>query len=448
MTEVPVIEHLGERVGLVRTKRLALICLIIMLSAFVSAKTLTVWLTGVNNEVLNIYRDLVEEKFTPVTGIEVEFTNLSWGDFENRFILAAATGDAPDVGGMGPLFAPELGIRGAVIDLRATFPDFDEVVKNLYPAVFRSLSYQGSVFGVHFDANFAMTGFQRDDILQQHGIGSLDTWDDVRKALPKLQANGSNLSLAWQLTTDLYEDVNMFMWQHGGDDYTPDLKASGYDQPEAIRGFTEYVELYTKHGIDRASPQIQAFADGSLFYFIQQPPWYSNLLVAHPQLQGKWSVVQVPGAVRDGVLHRESSVAGNALAIFRSSNMKEEAWSFIKWIISEPIQVEIAKRTLASSAGRLVLPADLNALAKVDLPERDIEVYKKALAEGTTSIYGLVAPRHRRRYLQFAAEEAILLNVSPEEALVKYAEEHNFEIKKKEVEYARFIQKLLEEQRK
>ena len=84
MTEVPVIEHLGERVGLVRTKRLALICLIIMLSAFVSAKTLTVWLTGVNNEVLNIYRDLVEEKFTPVTGIEVEFTNLSWGDFENR----------------------------------------------------------------------------------------------------------------------------------------------------------------------------------------------------------------------------------------------------------------------------------------------------------------------------------------------------------------------------
>lgn len=191
-----------------------------MLSAFVSAKTLTVWLTGVNNEVLNIYRDLVEEKFTPVTGIEVEFTNLSWGDFENRFILAAATGDAPDVGGMGPLFAPELGIRGAVIDLRATFPDFDEVVKNLYPAVFRSLSYQGSVFGVHFDANFAMTGFQRDDILQQHGIGSLDTWDDVRKALPKLQANGSNLSLAWQLTTDLYEDVNMFMWQHGGDDYT------------------------------------------------------------------------------------------------------------------------------------------------------------------------------------------------------------------------------------
>ncbi|MDD2430219.1 MAG: extracellular solute-binding protein [Firmicutes bacterium] len=431
-----------------KRKYLVSLSLLFLLSVFVFSKTLTVWLTGVNNEVLNIYKDLVDESFTAKTGIEVRFTNLSWGDFENRFILAAASGEAPDVGGMGPLFAPELGIRGAVIDLKATFDDFDEVTKNLYPAVFRSLSYQGSVFGVHYDANFSMTGFQRDDILQQHGVGSLETWEEVRRALPKLQANGSNLSLAWQLSTDLYEDANMFMWQHGGDDYTSDLKASGYYEPEAIRGFTEYVELYTKYNIDRASPVVQAFSDGSLFYFIQQPPWYSNLLLAHPQLQGKWSIVQVPGTLRDGVIHRESSVAGNALSIFKTSEMKEEAWDFIKWIISEPIQVEIATRTIASSGGHLALPADLNAITKVNLPERDILVYQRALEEGTTSVYGLVAPRHRRRYLQFAAEEAILMNVPPEEALMKYAQEHSFEIRKKETEYARFIQRMLEEQRK
>jgi hypothetical protein len=43
-------------------------------------------------------------------------------------------------------------------------------------------------------------------------------------------------------------------------------------------------------------------------------------------------------------------------------------------------------------------------------------------------------------------EEAILLNVPPEEALRKYTDEHNFEIRKKETEYSRFIQRLLEEQ--
>lgn len=429
-------------------KRVLSLILILLFSVLTTAKTLTVWVTGVNNEILNVYRELVRESYTVKTGIDVEFTNLSWGDFENKFILAAASGDAPDIGGMGPLFAPELGIRGALIDLKATFPDFNEVVKNLYPAVFRSLTYQGSVFGIHYDANFSMTGFQRDDLLRDYGIAGFETWDDIKKVLPKLQAKGSNLSLAWQLSSDLYEDVNMFMWQHGGDDYTPDLKKSGYDQPEAIQGFTEYVELYTKHRIVRNHPHIQGFADGSLFYFIQQPGWYSNLRLSQPQLAGKWSLVQVPGTLRQGGIDRTSSVAGNALGIFKSSKMKVEAWEFIKWITSNPIQTELAKRSMARVSGAMFLPADLDAITKIDLPAQDLAVYQKALKEGTTSIYGLVAPRHRRRYLQFAAEEAILNGVDPKAALLKYANEHNQEIRKKESEYSRFIKRLLEEQNK
>ena len=429
-------------------KRLVWLLLLCFLSFTANAKTLTVWVTGVNNEILNVYKELTRESFTAKTGIDVEYTNLSWGDFENKFILAAASGDVPDVGGMGPLFAPELGIRGAIIDLKATFPDFDEVIKNLYPAVFRSLSYEGCVFGIHYDANFSMAGFQRDDILREYGIETFDTWEEMKRALPKLQAKGSNMSLAWQLSVDLYEDANMFMWQHGGDDYTPDLKSSGYDQPETIRGFTEYVELYTKHRIARNIPHIQGFADGSLFFFVQQPGWYANLLLARPELTGKWSLVQVPGTLRDGVIDRKSSVAGNALTIFKGSKMKEEGWEFIKWITSTPIQIELAKRSMARVSGTMLLPANLEAITKIDLPSKDLDVYLKVLQEGTTSVYGLVAPRHRRRYLQFAAEEAILHGVAPDEAIKKYALEHNQELRKKEVEYSRFIKRLLEEQKK
>ena len=423
--------------------------LVLFLLSFVAgAKTLTVWVTGVNNEILNVYKELTRETFTSQTGIDVEYTNLSWGDFETRFIMAAASGDAPDVGGMGPLFAPELGIRGAVIDLKATFSDFDEVVAKLYPAVFRSLSYEGCVFGIPYDANFSMAAFQRDDILSELGVSSIDTWDEMRKILPKLQAKGSNMSLAWQLSTDLYDDLNMLMWQNGGDDYTPDLKRSGYDQPDTIRGFIDYVELYTKHKIARAHPQIQGFSDGSLFYFVQQPGWYANLKMSHPQLAGKWSLVQVPGIVKDGSLNRTSSVAGDALTIFKTSKMKTEAWDFIKWITSTPTQIELAKRSMARVAGTMVLPADLDAIMQVGLPQEDLAVYQNALQVGTTSVYGLVAPRHRRRYLQMAAEEAILYNVDPETAIRKYANEHNQELRKKEVEYARFIKVLLEQQKK
>ncbi len=421
---------------------------LILVSSFVSAKTITVWLTGVNNEILNVYKELTEESFTKKTGININFTTLSWGDFETRFILAAASGDAPDIGGMGPLFAPELGVRGAIIDLKATFPDFDQVVAKLYPSVFRSLTYRGSVFGVPYDANFSMAAYQRDDILSSYGIKTIDTWDEMRKVLPKLQANGSNMALAWMLSETLYDDANMFMWQHGGDDYTPDLKNSGYDQPNTIRGFVEFAELYTKYKIAREIPQMQGFRDGSLFYFVQEPGWYNNIQMSQPQLAGKWSLVQVPGTIRNGSLNRTSSVAGSSLSIFKTSKNKNEAWEYIKWITSTQVQIELAKRAREKVKGTMILPANLEAIMSIGLPNKDLSTYKKVLAEGTASIYGLVAPRHRRRYLLFATREAVIEGVNPESALLKYAKEHNQEIRQKEKEYARFIEKLLADQRK
>ncbi|HOJ46479.1 MAG TPA: hypothetical protein PLW82_04045, partial [Bacillota bacterium] len=67
-------------------------------------------------------------------------------------------------------------------------------------------------------------------------------------------------------------------------------------------------------------------------------------------------------------------------------------------------------------------------------------------AEGSrASMYGLVAPRLRRRYLQFAAEEVVLLGRDPEEAIRKAAADHNEEIRKKTIEYDRFIKRMLEE---
>lgn len=113
-------------------KKTLILALVLILSVLSLAKPLEVWLTGLTNEELSIFREIATD-YTKQYGVEVVFTNLSWSDFENRFILAAASGEAPDIGGMGPLFAPELGLRGAVIDLKATFPDFDEVVANLPP---------------------------------------------------------------------------------------------------------------------------------------------------------------------------------------------------------------------------------------------------------------------------------------------------------------------------
>ncbi|HHY19867.1 MAG TPA: extracellular solute-binding protein [Firmicutes bacterium] len=226
------------------TRRLSLVlAVILVLGVFTNAKTISVWLTGHSNEEMSIIREVTETTFTSKTGISVDYTNLSWGDFENRFLMAAASGEAPDVGGAGALFIPELGLRGALVDL-TTMPGFNEVYNRSYPAFYRSLQYKNVTFGVPYTATVS-TAFQRDDILNDIGIKSISTWDELRQVLPKLQAKNSNFALQWFLTDTLYADVNMFMWQRGADDYNDDLTKSGYDDPEAITAFTDYVELYT-----------------------------------------------------------------------------------------------------------------------------------------------------------------------------------------------------------
>ncbi|HHY19115.1 MAG TPA: extracellular solute-binding protein [Firmicutes bacterium] len=240
----------------------------------------------------------------------------------------------------------------------------------------------------------------------------------------------------------------MFMWQHGGDDYAPDLKSSGYDSPESIKAFKEYVEFYTKHNIPKEVPFFQAFSNGELFYMLQYQNTYTSLRSAAPQIAGKWSMVQVPGVYRDNKLVRTASAGGAALTIFEKSPMKKEAWNFIKWMTDEKVQAEFSRKVMATIPGSIFVPANRNAVLNLDMPKEDLLLMQRALDEGSASVYGLVAPRLRRRYLQFATQEAVLEGIDPEVAIRKAAAEHNAEIKKKEIEYSRFISNLLKQQQK
>ncbi len=429
------------------SKRLSIILAVLLcVGGFASAAdNITVWLTGHNNEEMAIIKDITQSSFTAKTGIEVQYTNLSWADFENRFLMAAASGDAPDVGGAGALFLPELGLRGALVDL-STMPGFQDLYNRSYSSFFRSLQYKGLTFGIPYNSTITVA-FQRDDILKDIGIKSITTWDELRQALPKMQARNTNFALQWFLTDTLYADVNNLMWQRGADDYNADLTKSGYDTPEAIKAFTDYVELYTKYKIPKEVPKFQAFMNGELAILLEYPNFYQNLMTAAPQIAGKWSMTQAPGYNIGGKINRTTTGGGSSLGIFESSKKKNQAWEFIKWITDEKTQLDISTRIMEQIKGTLFLPANSIALKKVNLDKEAVTAFSNALDVSTSSVYGLVAPRHRRRYLQMAAQKAILQGTNPDKAIREAADEHNSEIKKKQVEYDRYIKKLLNQKK-
>ena len=124
-----------------------LLVIFLLCSLLSSAVQLRAWMVGISNEQAKIIQDILEEDFTPKTGIEVLIDPLPWADSDRRMMLAAASGDAPDIALMSGLLAAELGIRGAMVDLKLEFgDDFASHIQDSFPNAFRTYEFQGGGF--------------------------------------------------------------------------------------------------------------------------------------------------------------------------------------------------------------------------------------------------------------------------------------------------------------
>lgn len=93
---------------------------------------LQVWVNR-SNQYIQIMQKLIDEKFTPQTGIQVDVSVMP---DQNKLVLANSAGNAPDVAtGLNYTIPYELGIRGALADM-TQFSDFKEVALFMNPGIF------------------------------------------------------------------------------------------------------------------------------------------------------------------------------------------------------------------------------------------------------------------------------------------------------------------------
>ena len=92
---------------------------------------------------------------------------------------------------------------------------------------------------------------------------------------------------------------------------------------------------------------------------------YLQLKYASPELAGQWGVVQIPGFDTDnnGEVESWTTAYGKSSIMFSSSNMKEEAWDFIKWWNSTETQTEYLQNIkMCLGEKYLIIPANVDAL--------------------------------------------------------------------------------------
>lgn len=423
--------------------KIILLILILALSMPAKPATIQIWQASME-ESIKIMKTLIEEHFTPKTGITVKINTMPGGTEQwNKVLLAMATNDTPDLAIIGSEWPLEFGIRGGLVDMKEMFgKEYDELFKLSFPGLNQSLDYYNTGFGLNVSFGQTLT-FYRNDIFADNGWAVPVSWDEVRTLLPKMQAKKMNIgSSVWYLIPDWF-GAYIFMWQNGLREVNDERTKTTWDSPEAVKAFKEFCELFTKHNVPKDSiPFISSMNSGD-YPFIVGISWdYSNIYLGAPNLKGKWDLCLTPGTKqKDGSINHSAYIGGNPYVMFKSSKNKAAAWEFLKWWLQPDIQREYAELQW-NQLKQIYQPATIEAYNSLSfIPENHLKVMNKQTKACKAPLFalGLVVSQ---RYLTNAARSVVIGNANPETEMLKAADLANQEMARKQKEYARFINQL------
>lgn len=330
---------------------------------------LQVWVNR-SRQYLEIMQKMIDEQFTPVTGIEVD---LSLMPDQNKLVLANASGDAPDIAtGINYAVPFDLAIRGALKNL-TEFSDFREIALRYNEALFVPATIEDGIYAMPETMNFWVL-FYRSDILSKLGLEVPNTIEDVKGMLTDLQMRGLNFyhPTAGMGAMRNFHGTTPLLFQYGANLYDTYAGDTAINSEEAVKGFTELTELFTIYNMPVDIPNFyQHFRNGDLPIGIADYGTYNLILNAAPEIASAWEIALVPGVEQEnGEVLRYTSAGAESTIMFKSSAKREDmAWEFMKWWSSANVQEEFGE-TLQISYGSEYLWNTANKEAFANLPWR------------------------------------------------------------------------------
>lgn len=397
-------------------------------------KVIEVWIAR-GKEWAEILKEMIDEDFTPKTGISVNMNVLPAGQLNagsiNTLLLSIVSGTAPDVAlGVEARSPVEFAFRGAVVDLTG-FSDYEEVAKRFYPSIMIPFEYNKGIFALPETMDFTVM-FYRKDIIQELGLKLPETWDELyHNVLPKLYENGM----------DFYYPVENglapLLFQHGGSFYKDNGTKSGLDTPEAYKAFKQWTDLYKNYRIPIEADFFTRMRHGSMPMGIGGYSLYMRLSTSAPELYGRWDIAPIPGTKKeDGSIDRSvGSIAAQACMIMEQSDKKKMAWEFIKWWTSEEVQTRYG-RELEALLGVEARwnTANINAFNNLPWDRQHIKVIQyqlKQAKEQPVVLGGYFTTRH----INNAWNRVVLMGENARDSLEQAVKDINKELRSKQEEY-------------
>lgn len=341
------------------------------------SKAITVWVNSGRDQV-QIIKDMIDDRFTPETGIKVNLSLVQGG-----LIEATLAGSGPDVAlGIARGQPVNLACRGALVDL-SKYDSFQSVIRRFSSTTMTPYEYLGGYYGLPNTQSFYMM-FYRKDIFQELSIDPPQTWDEFYKIIPILQRNNMSIGLPYSgITAQGAVDAGLgakdlfptLLLQHNGSFYTNDKSRTALDSPQAYDAFKMWTEFYTKYGFPYAYDFNSRFRTGEMPLGIAPYETYNMFSVAAPEIRDLWDMVPIPGVKnQDGSINRSAGASGTANVIFNNAQNKESCWKFLDWWTSNDSQYMfgISVENIMGASARYNT-ANIDAFGKLPWSKAEIE---------------------------------------------------------------------------
>ncbi len=384
-----------------------------------------VWISEGRDQAL-IIRNLVDSNFTPQTNISVNVKLVAAG----TLLPSVLSGLGPDSFiGIGSVDTINYAIRSAVLPLNE-YPGFEDLCSEFTDAAIVPLTLEGKTYGIPEKMTFSMM-FYRQDILADLGIEIPRTWDDVLSALPVLQSNNMQIGLQ--------RDVDLFIYQLGGDRWADNGMRCGLDSNIALEAFQYYCEFYTMYSFPVTYDASNRFRTGEMPIVIgTYTAMYNTLTVFATEIQGLWDFTVLPGVQnKDGSISNQAvcGIVGLVMLSSCEEEKREDAWEFIKWFCGADAQAKYSNN-LITTIGNAAKHPTANIKALAEMPWNTDEFNNiNAQFENMAAIANYPGSYIFERYLNFAFYDAYNEDQDPVESLRSYITAINKEITRKREEF-------------
>ena len=287
--------------------------------------------------------------------IKVTLEPVSYKEKETKYTVESAAGRAPDVFHVHAFSLPMFFSKGFAKDLTPFIekegPGFLDA---WYPLPIKLMKHNGKMHAMPGDY-MTMVLFYNTNMFKAAGLDPNNppkTWDEFLVYAQKLtqDTDGDGKVDQWGFGTVGAKSPGFsmrfgpFIWSHGADYLTPDLKRSALNTSEANDAFRFFVELYTKHkvvppGLTAMNPQEvrTQFAQKKVAMILGSgwtPPIVNKI---NPDLNAFEVLKCAPAPMKQ---KQATAIWLSSWVMSPNTKHPDEAWELLKFITSKEMELK------------------------------------------------------------------------------------------------------------